>query len=681
MGSPMPGLGRPAPRRGRAARWPRASAARSACARARTRTIRSATGATRRPREETFGGDWFHSKDAATQDEDGYIWYAGRADDVIIAAGYRIGPFEVESACLEHEAVREAAAVASPDEIKGNVVKAFIVLAEGHEPSDELADDIKRFVRERLSAYAYPRRVEFVDRPAQDADGQDPPHRAARARAGRRARAKPEPRIRTPAGALQCSAMPERRPPSPPARGAVSRGAASVRRARPAARDGARPQGRPRGGRRPARCALGEARWRSTCRRSSRASTSPRGGAVAPVRASRGGWPPRRGARGGRGFSPTAPRRATWPPAWPSRSAASASSSSAPSTRSTIDGLVLAGLRAHLRRARGRRRARHRALRPARRARRGAGAPRPARRRRSSSRRPTTAPWPTSPGSPRVAHAPRRAARRRRGVGRAPGLQRRAARSTRWPPAPTSSSRARTSTPAASPSRRCSTSGPAGASTRPPIDRALRLVTSTSPSSLLLASLDAARRHAALEGGGPAARGGRRARGAARARSAASPGSTSSTSAWSGRFGVAAIDPLRRVRRRARDRASAATRSRGGCAATTTSTSSSAASTSSSRCSGSASRSRRPAREPRRGRSPQRARVGRRLPPGAGAADVRRARVRPAPPWGELALSPRAAFLAAPERGGDRRRPRAGSRRSAWPPIRPASPTCCPASA
>src|SRR4051812_48938658 len=112
--------------------------------------------------EETFGGEWFHSKDAAMQDEDGYVWYAGRADDVIIAAGYRIGPFEVESACLEHAAVREAAAVASPDQIKGNVVKAFIVLAEGHEPSDELAEDIKRFVRERLSAYAYPRRIEFV---------------------------------------------------------------------------------------------------------------------------------------------------------------------------------------------------------------------------------------------------------------------------------------------------------------------------------------------------------------------------------------------------------------------------------------------------------------------------------------------------------------------------------------
>jgi acetyl-CoA synthetase len=112
--------------------------------------------------EETFGGDWFHTKDAATQDEDGYVWYAGRADDVIIAAGYRIGPFEVESACLEHPAVREAAAVASPDEVRGHVVKAFIVVAEGHEPSDEVARDIQAFVRGRLSAYAYPRKVEFV---------------------------------------------------------------------------------------------------------------------------------------------------------------------------------------------------------------------------------------------------------------------------------------------------------------------------------------------------------------------------------------------------------------------------------------------------------------------------------------------------------------------------------------
>jgi acetyl-CoA synthetase len=112
---------------------------------------------------ETFGGEWFHTKDAASRDADGYVWYEGRADDVIIAAGYRIGPFEVESACLEHPAVAEAAAVASPDERRGNVVKAFIVAAEGSEPSDALADEIKAFVRGRLGAHAYPRRIEFTD--------------------------------------------------------------------------------------------------------------------------------------------------------------------------------------------------------------------------------------------------------------------------------------------------------------------------------------------------------------------------------------------------------------------------------------------------------------------------------------------------------------------------------------
>jgi acetyl-CoA synthetase len=111
---------------------------------------------------EAFGGEWFHTKDAARMDADGYVWYEGRADDVIIAAGYRIGPFEVESVCLEHPAVAEAAAVASPDERRGAVVKAFIVLADGHVPSDELAQEIKVFVRERLSAYAYPRLIEFI---------------------------------------------------------------------------------------------------------------------------------------------------------------------------------------------------------------------------------------------------------------------------------------------------------------------------------------------------------------------------------------------------------------------------------------------------------------------------------------------------------------------------------------
>jgi acetyl-CoA synthetase len=113
--------------------------------------------------EEVFGGEWFHTKDAAQMDEDGYVWYSGRADDVIISAGYRIGPFEVESACVEHPAVLEAAVVASPDERRGTIVKAFIVLTEGNKPSEAIADEIKKHVRERHSAYAYPREIEFVE--------------------------------------------------------------------------------------------------------------------------------------------------------------------------------------------------------------------------------------------------------------------------------------------------------------------------------------------------------------------------------------------------------------------------------------------------------------------------------------------------------------------------------------
>jgi acetyl-CoA synthetase len=96
-------------------------------------------------------------------DEDGYFWYAGRNDDVMISAGYRIGPFEVESACIEHPQVLEAAAVAVPDEKRGSVVKAYVVLADGFSGSEALAGEIKAFVRSRLSAYAYPRQIEFVD--------------------------------------------------------------------------------------------------------------------------------------------------------------------------------------------------------------------------------------------------------------------------------------------------------------------------------------------------------------------------------------------------------------------------------------------------------------------------------------------------------------------------------------
>ena len=112
--------------------------------------------------EEVFGGEWFHTKDVARIDEDGYVWYEGRNDDVIISAGYRIGPFEVESALVEHPAVVEAAAVASPDALRGHIVKAFVRLADGCEPTAELERELKALVREKLSAYAYPREIEFV---------------------------------------------------------------------------------------------------------------------------------------------------------------------------------------------------------------------------------------------------------------------------------------------------------------------------------------------------------------------------------------------------------------------------------------------------------------------------------------------------------------------------------------
>ncbi len=113
--------------------------------------------------QRVFGGEWFHTHDVARLDDDGYVWFEGRNDDVIISAGYRIGPFEVESALVAHPKVVEAAAVASPDDLRGHIVKAFVRVAPGTEPSDELAREIQSFVREHLSAYAYPRAIEFVD--------------------------------------------------------------------------------------------------------------------------------------------------------------------------------------------------------------------------------------------------------------------------------------------------------------------------------------------------------------------------------------------------------------------------------------------------------------------------------------------------------------------------------------
>lgn len=112
--------------------------------------------------DECFVGDWFLSGDTLFVDDDGYYWFQGRGDDLIKASGYRISPFEVESALIEHEAVLEAAAVASPDELRGAVVKGFIVLRDGYEPSDELAKDIQKYVKENFAPYKYPREIEFV---------------------------------------------------------------------------------------------------------------------------------------------------------------------------------------------------------------------------------------------------------------------------------------------------------------------------------------------------------------------------------------------------------------------------------------------------------------------------------------------------------------------------------------
>ena len=107
----------------------------------------------------------YHTGDVATRDADGYITYVGRADDVFKSSDYRISPFELESALIEHEAVAEAAVVPSSDDVRGLVPKAFIILKPGVQPSRELALDIFRFLRRRLAAYKRVRRLEFSDLP------------------------------------------------------------------------------------------------------------------------------------------------------------------------------------------------------------------------------------------------------------------------------------------------------------------------------------------------------------------------------------------------------------------------------------------------------------------------------------------------------------------------------------
>jgi acyl-coenzyme A synthetase/AMP-(fatty) acid ligase len=111
---------------------------------------------------EIFRGPWYYSGDVLVRDEDGYFWFKGRNDDVIKASGYRISPFEVESCLVGHPAVLEAAAVESPDELRGTVVKAFLVLREGVQPTEQLRAGIQAFAKQHMAGYKYPRKIEFV---------------------------------------------------------------------------------------------------------------------------------------------------------------------------------------------------------------------------------------------------------------------------------------------------------------------------------------------------------------------------------------------------------------------------------------------------------------------------------------------------------------------------------------
>ena len=111
-----------------------------------------------------FRGDYYITGDKAKKDEEGYFWFEGRGDDIIISSGYTIGPFEVEDALVKHPSVKECAVVASPDEIRGNIVKAFIVLRENiRQRTQTLIKDFQEHVKELTAPYKYPRKIEFVD--------------------------------------------------------------------------------------------------------------------------------------------------------------------------------------------------------------------------------------------------------------------------------------------------------------------------------------------------------------------------------------------------------------------------------------------------------------------------------------------------------------------------------------
>jgi len=112
---------------------------------------------------EKFIGDWGCTGDQAKMDEDGYLWYQGRSDDVIKSSGYRIGPAEIESCLVKHPAVLNAAVIGKPDAARGAIVKAFVVLQPNYSPGESLVEDIQNHVRGRLAPYEYPREIEFID--------------------------------------------------------------------------------------------------------------------------------------------------------------------------------------------------------------------------------------------------------------------------------------------------------------------------------------------------------------------------------------------------------------------------------------------------------------------------------------------------------------------------------------
>jgi acetyl-CoA synthetase len=116
----------------------------------------------RKATEKKYVNDWWLTGDLARKDEAGYFWFVGRKDDLITSSGYRIGPAEIEECIMKHRAVSMVAVIGSPDKVRTEIVKAFVVLKEGMVPGLDLEEDIKQFVKTRLAAHEYPREIEFV---------------------------------------------------------------------------------------------------------------------------------------------------------------------------------------------------------------------------------------------------------------------------------------------------------------------------------------------------------------------------------------------------------------------------------------------------------------------------------------------------------------------------------------